>query len=262
MKDEIGNRLKTLWETPETSRKVQRESPIYARIDGRCFSKFTTGLKRPFDTDFSDVMLTTTRRLMEETGAVLGYTQSDEISLAWYNKAETSQHIFDGKFQKMCSVLAGIATSEFTLQGLARFPEAIRGNPPVFDARVFPLPDLAETANCFVWRCLDARKNSISQLARHHFRASVMQGKGGAELCEMLRRIGVEWKDLESRFRFGTFVRPEARMVELPDEVWNKIPEKHRPESRLASRTVFVDYSFDYSLHENKVKFLSGESAI
>ncbi len=260
MKDEIGNRLKTLWETPETGRKVPREAPIYARIDGKCFSKFTKGLNRPFDKDFSDVMLATTRRLVEETGAVIGYTQSDEISLAWQNKSENSEHIFDGKFQKMCSILAGTATSEFTLQGLTRFPEAIQRNPPVFDSRVFPLPDLTETANCFVWRCLDARKNSISQLARHYFRASAMQGKSSNDLCEMLRDVGVEWNDLEARFRFGTFVRPESKQVELADEIWNKIPEKHRPESRLVTRTVYIEYRLDYSSHENKVEFLSGEA--
>ena len=57
--------------------------PIYARIDGRSFSKFTRGFERPYDSRMSDAMIETMKGLVDKTHARLGYTQSDEISLVY-----------------------------------------------------------------------------------------------------------------------------------------------------------------------------------
>jgi tRNA(His) 5'-end guanylyltransferase len=58
--------------------------PVCCRIDGRAFSGFCKGLKRPFDERLSNLMAETTKHLVTQSGAKLGYTQSDEISLIWY----------------------------------------------------------------------------------------------------------------------------------------------------------------------------------
>ena len=47
-KDDFGDRMKR-YEAAETERDFMPLLPIYARIDGRCFSSFTRGLERPFD---------------------------------------------------------------------------------------------------------------------------------------------------------------------------------------------------------------------
>ena len=54
--DDMGDRLKE-YERAETGRKFIPMIPIYARIDGRSFSKFTKGMKRPFDEDMSWIMV-------------------------------------------------------------------------------------------------------------------------------------------------------------------------------------------------------------
>ena len=88
--DALGDRLKA-YEKMETEAKFLPTLPVYARIDGRCFSKFTRGMERPYDSVMSSMMQETTRYLVEQTGALTGYTQSDEISLVWYSDDPKSE---------------------------------------------------------------------------------------------------------------------------------------------------------------------------
>lgn len=66
-----------------------------ARIDGNCFSAFTKGLRRPFDERFVDLMVETTKFLVDKSEAQLAYCQSDEITLFWFlNKENFSNREF------------------------------------------------------------------------------------------------------------------------------------------------------------------------
>ena len=78
--DMFGDRMKD-YERRETSRKFLPLAPVYARIDGRCFSSFTRGMERPYDVRLTRCMVETTKHLVKETGALIGFCQSDEISL-------------------------------------------------------------------------------------------------------------------------------------------------------------------------------------
>ena len=60
---------------------VNHEQPVILRIDGHAFSKFTAGLKKPYDEWVHKCMVKATAILVEDFNAVLGYTQSDEITL-------------------------------------------------------------------------------------------------------------------------------------------------------------------------------------
>ena len=62
-KDNLGDKLKDL-ENNETSRKAIKGIPLMARLDGRGFSKFTKGLKRPYDERMSQLMIDTTKYLV------------------------------------------------------------------------------------------------------------------------------------------------------------------------------------------------------
>ena len=83
MNDALGDRMKE-FEMLEAGRRLLPVIPALARIDGRRFSRFTSGLARPYDQRLSDLMIATTKHLVEETNANCGYTQSDEITLTWY----------------------------------------------------------------------------------------------------------------------------------------------------------------------------------
>lgn len=226
--DSLGDRMKD-YERRETSRAFLPMLPIYARIDGRCFSSFTRGMERPFDPAMVSAMVATTRRLIEETQARIGYTQSDEISLVWLADEPKSEMFFGGKAQKMASVLASLATAAFTravLDGpLAEYAARL----PHFDARVFQLPTRTEAANAFLWREMDATKNAISMAARHYYSAKALHGKTGPEMQEMLFAKGVNFNDYPAFFKRGTFLRRVTGCRELTDDERERIPAEHRP---------------------------------
>ena len=112
--DELGKRMKENYEQiPKT--KLMRRCPTVVRLDGRSFHSFTKGFKRPFDDLLIKSMQETMKYLCENIqGCVLGYQQSDEISLLLidYQKL-TSQAFFDYEIQKICSITASMATMAF-----------------------------------------------------------------------------------------------------------------------------------------------------
>ncbi len=77
--ESLGTRLKGY--EREFERRIEPTDFIVVRIDGHKFSKYTKGMRKPFDEILSTTMVKTTEALVEEFGAVTGYTQSDEITL-------------------------------------------------------------------------------------------------------------------------------------------------------------------------------------
>jgi len=234
--DTLGDLLKAQ-EQAEAGRKADPFLPLMARIDGSCFSAFTRGLERPFDERFVQLMIETTKFLVDKSEAQLGFCQSDEITLFGYLDKENYSNRelwFGGKFQKLTSILAGSASSYFS----ANIPKVLhekQGCYPVFDARVWNVPNLEHAYLNFVWRQQDAQKNSVSMYARHFFSHKSLQGKTCREMKGMLAEVGKPWEELPKFFTHGTFVRRQRRLVNLEDLVG--IPEKYRPTKAIV-RTV------------------------
>lgn len=222
---DFGDRMK-FYEQAEAGRKAMPMLPVLVRLDGKGFSKYTKGLERPYDQRLSDIMVEVTRTIVEDTCACVGYTQSDEISLVYYSDDRESQVFFDGKLQKMCSVLASMATAKFNELAKAKFPDKPLA---FFDCRVWTVPNLAEAANTFLWRELDASKNSISMAARHYYSHNELNNKNGAEMQEMLFQKGVNWNDYPSFFKRGTFIQRRKRLRTMSEAELSDIPEKFRP---------------------------------
>ena len=79
-KDSLGDRMKCYENV--TRNYLTRRAPVIIRVDGKAFHSFTRGFKRPFDGIFVKSMQETMKYLCENIqGCVLGYTQSDEITL-------------------------------------------------------------------------------------------------------------------------------------------------------------------------------------
>ena len=228
-KDTLGDILKA-FEGTEAGRSAMPGLPIVARLDGRSFHTFTKGLERPFDNRLSSAMIETTRYLVDQTNADLGYTQSDEITLFWKNdKAIDNNMLFGGRFQKLVSILAAMGTSRFTFEIINRIPEKAK-LAPLFDCRVFQLPNAELVADCFKWRELDATKNAISMAAHAHFSHKSLQGLNGSQKQERLfAEKGINFDDYPVFFKRGTYIRRVKRVAELDEEVRMKIPEKNRP---------------------------------
>src|SRR4051812_24474708 len=150
-KDGLGDRCKS-YELAEAGRRAMRGLPLLARLDGRAFHTFTRDLKRPYEPGMSIAMIEATRYLVQELNALVGYTQSDEITLAWYESSQSlSEYDFDGRFQKLASVLAGMASAKFCQLVREHLP-AKANETPHFDCRVWQVPSLDDAADVFVWR--------------------------------------------------------------------------------------------------------------
>jgi tRNA(His) guanylyltransferase len=226
--DEFGDRMKQ-YEGVEAQRRFMPGLPICARIDGRGFSKFTSGFEKPFDPFLTKAMRGATQWLVEQTHAAIGYTQSDEISLIFTPNTEDSQGFFAGRIQKMASVLAGMATVKFNHILMETHEEIVRRRLPLFDARVWQVPSMAEATNTLLWRAQDAKKNGISAACRSMFSAKAMHGKSQKDMLVMMDEAGCyyetayAWQD-----RLGVFFRREKFEAQIEQAVWDQIPEASR----------------------------------
>jgi tRNA(His) guanylyltransferase len=224
--DALGDRMKG-YEAAEAGRRLMPLLPVLARIDGRAFHAFTRGMDRPFDRLFTRCMVETTEALVRETGACMGYTQSDEITLAWHSTDARSQIWFDGRVQKMVSQLAAQATLHFYRAAYFLLPGGYAERLPTFDARVWNVPNRTEGANVFLWREWDATKNSLSMAASAYYSHKALLGKHSREKHDMLMAKGINWNDYPASFKRGTYVQRQrvskpfsAREIEL-------LPAKH-----------------------------------
>lgn len=228
-KTSLGDRMKS-YESPTTTRVVFKGQPIVARLDGKSFHTFTRGLRRPYDERLSQLMVETTKALVDRFQAKVGYTQSDEITLVWYIETSSdAEYPFSGRIQKMESLMAAFASVYFNRQ-LERFLPEKKNEMPTFDARVFAVPTLTEAYNSVLWRQHDCTKNAISMAAQSMFSHKALQGKSGAEMQEMMWSAhGVNFNDYPAFFKRGSFVRRVKRTRMLTAEEMQRIPEEHRP---------------------------------
>lgn len=225
-KDSLGDRMKD-YERRE-DRRFMNFAPVIARMDGRGFSKWTQGLERPYDEQLSQAMVSVTRRLVEETGARIGYTQSDEITLVFLVEDIKQSMMFDGKLQKLCSVLAGMTSSMFVTECLSRVDTEISRRAlqaPHFDARVFQVPTKTEAANAVLWREKDACKNAVSMAARSFYSHSELQGRSAAQMQEMIFARGMNFNDYPAFFKRGTFLQMRSSESLLPEKAVAYLPE-------------------------------------
>jgi tRNA(His) 5'-end guanylyltransferase len=239
MADELGDRMK-MYERMEAGRRLLPMLPIMARIDGRSFHSFTHGMERPYDTAFTSCMVDTTIELVKQTGALIGYTQSDEINLMWYSDSIKSQIWFDGRISKMCSQLAAQATLTFYRLILDRMPKYAELL-PTFDARVWTVPNKAEAVNVFLWRELDATKNSINMAAASYYSHKKLMNKSTKERLNLLLEFDVNWNDYPTEFKRGTYVQRRTMRTTFSEAELERLPARHEAKlnpSLLVARQV------------------------
>lgn len=237
-KTSLGDRMKS-YEVPSTTRKAFKGQPLVVRLDGKSFHTFTKGLKRPYDVRLSQLMVETSKALVDRFQAKIGYTQSDEITLVWNIDCDgSSEFPFDGRFQKMESLLAAYATAFFNKNLADYLPEKAE-QLPIFDARAFVVPNLMEAYNAVLWRQQDATKNAISMAAQSMFSHKVLQNKNSSEMQEMMwSQHGINFNDYPAFFKRGMFVRRVKRERILTDVEMSNIPEAHRPTGPVVRSSV------------------------
>lgn len=248
--NELGKRMKTFYEQiPKT--KLMRRTPVIIRVDGKAFHTFTRGFQIPFDDVLIETMQQTMKCLCESIqGCVLGYCQSDEISLVLvdYKKLESAAW-FDYEVQKMCSVAASIATLAFNknldrivsreckdqsideTNSLVRSHLKALDHGAMFDARVFNIPK-EEVTNYFYWRQLDASRNSVEMVGHANFTTKELHGKSCNEVQDMLMlQKGINWNNFPTYQKRGSTCFKEKYLVdkitrkELPSETFTDLDD-------------------------------------
>ena len=227
--DDLGVRMKTFYEQiPKT--KLMRRCPVAIRIDGKAFHTFTRNFQKPFDEVLIKSMQGTMKYLCENIqGCVLGYTQSDEITLILVDyKKLTSSAFFDYEVQKLCSIAASMATMAFNKffekyvdeyrfskwDGVSNYEDGTWGyiqtllnavdKGAMFDARCFNIPKEEVTNLCY-WRQDDASRNSIQMVGQANFSHKELHKKSRNDIQDMLMtQKGINWNDFPTYQKRGS----------------------------------------------------------
>jgi len=222
----IGDRMK-FYERQAAGQRLMPLVPVLARLDGRAFHTFCKGLVKPYDENFHKLMVETSKFLVEETNALVAYTQSDEITLLWYSEDFKQQVFFDGRVQKMVSVLAGLATAQFN-RLLPEYLSQKASMLPVFDCRVWTVPNKAEAANVFLWREQDATRNSVQLAGQAVYEHEELHERNQSDIQEMLHTKGINWNDYPDWAKRGSWIRREKVTRPFTTEDIESLPEKHQ----------------------------------
>ena len=216
------------YEKDFTSQRLMPLLPVCIRLDGRSFHTFTKGMNRPFDERMIYPMTRTTKFLVEETNACLGYTCSDEITLILNSDDYKSQVWFDGKIHKINSVLASLCSLKFNELCKLYLPEEYQEKYPVFDCRCWNVPNKIEACNVILWREQDATRNSVQSAGQANFSHKQMQDKSNDEIQEMLfKEKNINWNDYPSRFKKGVYLQKKTIRRKFTCEEIEKLPLKH-----------------------------------
>lgn len=147
--------------------KVPKNSNIILRLDGRKFHSLAHkfNLLKPYDDNFSLLMVEVSKDIFNEFSPKFIYTFSDEISIL------LDEIPFSGRIEKLNSVFSSLASSSFSFHLNNSFADKFNINldddylksviPISFDSRVIPIID-EEIPSYFKWRQDESWRNCVN----------------------------------------------------------------------------------------------------
>lgn len=235
----LGDRMKE-YENVTNTYLVHR-MPFVARIDGRAFHSFCKGMYKPCDNFFIKVMDETAKYLRENVpDCAISYVESDEITLCIFPyKTFTTTPFFDGRIQKLCSILASMATWKFNsiLNEWQNYPDCdiedlpsdykerieerawanrLKNRVAMFDCRVWNLPR-EEVLNCLLWRQQDSKRNAILTAGQTFLGKKQSFGFKTTEIIDkLLKEKKIDyWTEIPKNYHYG------RTFTSLPEEkIW------------------------------------------
>ena len=239
-RDSLGDRMKGYENI--TRNYLTRRVPAIIRLDGKAFHTFTRGMVKPFDPIMTQAMQQTMKSLCENIqGCVLGYTQSDEITLVLTDYATIKTDAWFGyNIQKAVSVAASMATLAFDREFIIAHGDwfdksfdngesdqpgflqldslyTSRQHCAMFDARIFSIPK-EEVCNCLIWRQQDATRNSIEAVGQAFFSQKELDKKNQSDIQEMLwSKFGINWNNLPVENKRGSCCIKQSFQTPMDD---------------------------------------------
>ena len=215
--------------------KLMPNGYIIAHLDGRAFSKYCRRFEKPFDRVFINAMNETAIYVAKNVqGCKFGYVQSDEITfiICDSNRSDT---FFQYRINKMCSILASLATSKFMqlmMLELVKTPcsqsdliEMVEREPLVqFDCKVWNVPNLNEVFAWINFRQIDCIRNSKQMFAQSFFSHNQLKNKNTDEQIEMVKdKYHLNWNDCLKGEKFGRFIQKELVEIIGEDNKGNQV---------------------------------------
>jgi tRNA(His) guanylyltransferase len=223
-----------------------------------------------------------------------------QITLVFNAQDYESEVFFDGKHDKIVSILASMTTGIFNrllpfylkekVGDFGHHPmcpgrgldigspaaeeadgglcceirsQAMAFSLPMFDARVFSVPNLVEAANCLVWREQDATRNSVQMAARAYFSHTECHKKNRSALQDMLHSKGINWNDYPAFFKRGSYLKRQTVNRFLTEAELAKVPVDLRNELAFQEITRAVVVEMDmppYNQIEDRVSTYFGKA--
>ena len=189
--------------------KVPINSKIILRLDGRSFHSLAKNLnlKKPYDEDFIKLMVKVSKDLFNEFAPIFIYTFSDEISILLDNIP------FNGRIEKINSVIASFAASSFTYN---------LGNkkPISFDSRVIPITN-EDIPKYFKWRQDEAWRNCINAYGIHTLKSKYcdeianekIKGLKSSDINELLFRKGINLNNVDNWQKRGIAIYKKNKEI-------------------------------------------------
>lgn len=191
--------------------RVPVNSKIIIRLDGRSFHSFARNMEltKPYDDNFYNVMVKVCKDVFEEFAPIFIYTFSDEISIL----LDTIP--FNGRVEKINSVIASFTSSSFTLNYDEEFPKAVS-----FDSRIIPVND-EYIFDYFKWRQDEAWRNCVNAYGINFLKSKYssdvanekINGLNLSDIHELLFQNGINLNDVETWKKRGIGVYRKNKKV-------------------------------------------------
>lgn len=181
--ESLGDRIKKY----EKTSIIPVDKPYIVRLDGKNFSKFTNGMKKPFDKNFLTAMVKTLSDLFEFSHANTGFCCSDEISLIFNKVCESKDdnpknktHYYNGRYNKINSIFASYCSVRFNHHIIEEmnkdkdnyndnFINKINSGIALFDSRIIVCDKEEDILNHMLWRSVyDCHRNCVSTFGRYY----------------------------------------------------------------------------------------------
>lgn len=200
----LGDRIKS-YENVSNNFLTNR-SPVFIRIDGKCFHSFTKKMQRPFDMKLIESMIIAGEKTAKEMMCFkLGYQQSDEFTfMLLNNENHDTQSWYNNEINKLVSISASLFT--------AYFNKEMGGTTAVFDSRAFNVP-YDDFPNVFIWRQRDWERNSLQMYSRSFYSQKELEKKKRADMHELLYQKGANWNNLDDILKNGTFITVDGKRI-------------------------------------------------
>ena len=230
MKDTFGSELKLIEANSLSITHVEGYRNFVVRLDGSNFSRFTSGLPKPYDKGFSQVMILTTNDLVEKFHAQTGYTHSDEITVIFKaacskedwdgNTPEKREHSRSGRVTKLLTLMASYTAVRFNyhynlLVDKYAYSEntqkKIKSMHAMFDARILVFPYEKQrwfTVHHMVWRSMmDCPMNGVSTFADHYIGKKKTFGMDDKKKRVVMHKTGVDFSLVPEYYQHGLYVK-------------------------------------------------------